>query len=473
MALHVQLQSDLGIILDLDATPYGVNPAGGSLGTVDLGAQYTNVWQRGYRPLVSQNYGNREVTLSIQLRGTSHDDLHTNYRLMAQVIAEAASYHVSGGQQGAAAHLCVQLPGATNTTTYDLIGGQVPEMPLFQHSTQSLTSPYVVSLSVVLWLKPWGATQALTRASKVVAVWGGGTSTVVPNAQVLSITPSSNMTREAPIRLTFQQTLGGSVITNLPTIIARRSKGNVANWTPHLQAEIGTASNYTVTSGAITSCTISNVANASAQGGTLLVVNNNAMTAATTSGVAATWTLNKHVGDMSGRHRAYLNVEKLGRCHSPNLTYGGASGDTITLTTMEVNVGHNYMGIIEIPDDVLNNAFKIQLHVKIAAGVSNTARYDSLTLVPIDEQYFSGSGPDGGWTSKQLIIDGLSIMPQVTLLDSSGDMAVAPMVITGQPPFGFSLPPRPTRFIALTGASNSTQEFTLTADYPSYTDWLL
>lgn len=488
MPLNIDLVSDCGVILELDASPYGINPTGGTLGSVDLGSQYTNVWQRGWRPLTSQNYGNREIELSIQLRGTSHDDLHSNYRQVAQVLAEAATYHITGGRQGAAAYLCVQLPGATNTTTYDVVMGEVPVAPVFSQSVQNTANPYMLTVPVRLTLKPWGHVQALTRASQVVEANGGNSSTVLPNDQVLTVTPSSAMTRETPVRLTFQHTSGASGLSwATGLLIARRSIGNVDNWTPHIQAELsvdaGTASNYSVLEGPITSGDILSTAVASAQGGWMLKIWHNALTNPV-SGVLETVTLTRNISDMAGRHRVYLTLNggnvATADITSMQLTYGGVSGDAFALSSVPVGVGAPrklYMGIMEIPADPLLQSFKWQAHYKIPARLATANyRFDNWTLVPIDEQVFHTSMGGGAaiWASQQMVIDGLGPYPQVNLLDSSGDVAVSsPLGIISQPSQGFTIPPRKTKFLALSGTSNSTYEFRLTADYYTYTDWLL
>lgn len=484
MALHIQLVSDLGVILDLDAFPYGVQPNGASLGSVDLSRQYSNVWQRGFRPLVSENVGNREMEFSVQLRGTGHDDLINNQRQLGWCLSQAALWHVSGGRHGAAAYLAVQLPSATVPTVFDIIAGGVVEVPTYMHSVIPSGTPYVLDVPIKLTCKPWGRSQLLNRVSTVVNFDGGLSSTVLPNTQLLSITPSSAMTRESPMRLTFQHTSGASGDSYAGGVmVARRSYGNVANWTPYVQAEFGNASNYAVTSGTMTSCTIKTTTTGIAQGGVVAVLTNAVLTNAV-SGVWNTVTFNRNVGDMAGRHRVYGNFCGTGqRISSMQLTYGGVSGDaqsvdsaTYTAVAGVGNFVRNYLGIIEIPDDPQTAAFKYQLHVKLTSGAAHVHRLDSYVLFPIDEQVYGASISGGAaiWASQQLRLDGLDGQFTPGFMNSSGDMVTSGAVYANnQPPYGFTMPPRPTKFMALLASGGSTKGLTMIADYYTMTEWLL
>lgn len=473
MALHIQLVSDLGVILDLDASPYGVNPTGGSLGSVDMGSQYTNVWQRGWRPLVSQNYGNREIELSIQLRGTSHDDLHSNYRQVAQVLAEAATYHIAGGKQGAAAYLCVQLAGATSTTTYDIIMGEVPVAPVFSHSVQSTTAPYMLSVPIKLILKPWGHTQALTRATATgIALGGGKSSSVNPNEQLLRIAPSSAMTRTSPARVTLQNTSAAFAWASGLWLAARNAAPVI--YGQYLQAEFGTTdAGYTVTSAAVALTTAHTSATAAAQGGARLVIDS-APGGSTQRGVIAYWTLGpQKLSALYGKQRVYsvwtnpsTRLSSMQICFTtlPNATEGLASQTNIGAGDIE------YLGIVDIPYGI--QEFKFGIRAAITSGASfSGAGLDALMLIPNDEQVFHASASSNFPASGSVVIDALDNQFSAAIYDATGGAAQS-LTVNNQPGYGFQVDPRGTVFTAMAGQL-ATRQVNLTVDYYTMTDWLL
>ena len=199
------------------------------------------------------------------------------------------------------------------------------------------------------------------------------------------------------------------------------------------------------------------------------------------SGIIATWELQKNISDMAGLHRIYVNCDSGnggGRFTSMQWSYGGSSGDAVMLdsASWEQGSAHSYGGIVNIPDDPSISSFKMRLRTKITSGVPASMRIDSITLVPIDEQYFmaTAGGVAGVWDSQQIRIDGVAAVPYVSVLDTSGNQAATMRLsVLAQPPYGFTIPPRATKFIALGGSSNSSKEFTITADYYPYTDFLL
>lgn len=489
MALNIDLISDAGIILELDASPYGINLNGG-MGQPDLSHQFVPQWQRGYRPLVSQNTGNRTAQFSIQVHGTSHDDWANNYRQLAHVLALANEYSISGGRTGAAAYVSIQLSGATAPTIYDVVAATVPPITLFTPA-MNLTVPYALAVPVELQLKPWGHRQALTRATATIKAFGGKTSGVDPNSQVLTITPSSAMTRESPAAFysrhgLFSGTGEAAASGAGQLIIGRRSRGGVLNFHPWFQAEPGSATHYTATTGAVTGMAFDTSANTSYQGGARLVVRYPTAAIGGTGpnqGNIVTWTLTAPE-NYRGRYRVFVYADNAGSTiwHSAYITAGG-----IDLASQAPWVGWRDMGLLDIPAspaglDYPMGTFSFSLYGKFssaAACATYVAAFDAAVLVPVDEQYIH---IPGGTSRSMTLIDGLDARLSFSRLNSSYEFAAVTVNASNSlAPYGPIQPARPTKWVVLAGNQTSndgfpyqtSDDFGLRLDYHTMTDGLL
>ena len=487
MALNIDLVSEAGVILELDASPYGINNGGG-LGMPELASQFLTQWQRGFRPLVSQNIGNRQAEFTIQIRGTSHDDWANNYRQFAQVLQLAAEWHITGGRTGAAAYLSIQLTNATATTVYEVIEADVPPVSLFMPSMANLTAPYSLTVPVRLALKPWGRPQALTRATATVRTWGGNNvaGATNPNSHVLTVTPASGMTRESPALLTVKHgtfSATGVAAGNYTQLyVGRKSRGQVENFHPFLQAEMGSATGYKVTSGAIANINIETTADTNAQGGSKITLRYQTAGAALASGVVCTVEIEKQLDVYRGRYRLYTFVgTSATRLTAIRASYGGVSGDDIYNTSMTPVAGvWNDLGIVEFPaggNGMRNQqgSYKFQLHARMTSGgTTNTrAEIDAFCLLPIDEQAFLASGANLT-ASAYAELSGLDPNVTLDLMESSNNaVSVTGWVPSALPGYGLMQPPRKTKWVVLSGAANiSSAEYEVRLDYWPYTEFL-
>lgn len=308
MSLNIDIYN-ASFFLQLDVTTdYGF-AYGASLGVPESERVFSRPWGRGFSPLVGVNVGNRTAQFTVRLRGTSLDNWIVNYRQLREILRDAERYNESDGVDGDRAYLSVQLNGMTYPTEFDIISGDFDAGDAIgSHSMTRTSAPILVEAALSLVLKPFGRPQALVSSASGNLTNGSSSYTVSA--------PAGD--REAPARMRLAS---GASPSGIRVIMARRTRGNVANFIYTIECETGTYSNFIV-SDAETSAnfSLSNVADAAMSGGSKLRLAHTATgTDADADIIAAVITDN--IPDFFGKFRVLLRFA--GAVSATNVTHLG------------------------------------------------------------------------------------------------------------------------------------------------------
>ena len=423
MALNIDLFDTRGRFLELDASPYGIGYGSG------LGApEVNNIWSDplgGVSRLVHYNHTKRVLELPITIQSsTSLDDWIDNYNNLAGLLRDAKD-------RRSEAYLAVQLNGMTNTTIFDVLGGEIPDAQYFDVPMKNTSAPHAAFRTVTLYLKPYGRNQSLTEDTSGTLNNFGGASSVSP--AYIQTSPVGD--RETPAKLIWQPSTTWRWVW-----IARRTRGNVSNFIPVLQCEEGTFTGYVVTDiDASGSIAYAPAAVANSVGGNVGRVTYTA-TATVTNNPLIEWEINDNLPDFYGRHRVLLRIDDAVNSADNTITtlkfrlrYGG-DGTAYLTAKGEVDISGTDdlgsfpcvldLGVIEItepPDGAIMTSFKFELDITIQDATTVTIDLDCITLLPCDEfMAFAYLSAVSGSQDK-LILDAMSAYPAF-LLDT-GDVA--------------------------------------------------
>lgn len=437
MAVSMKL-SNANSSYELTATPYGVLP--GTLGGPVLNEVYAPQWGRGHHPLIGHSYGNREITLNIQLSGTSIDVWSTNYRNLQAVLRESRNYWESGGERGYAATLTVQLGAATNATVFDILTGTMPDMAVLLSTFVNVAAAFVLSFPVKLTCKPFGRGASTITSSGTV---NAGTTPFVIAAPLGD--------HEAPLRISWQP----KAVAPGRLMMARRTRRNSSNILWPLSAAPGTYSAYTVKSlatasgGGVVGVYIPETSGAAAAS----IIRGGATNTVGSSGrELLRFTLTANLADWRGRYRALLVSSGGLAAFYPvfALGWGGASGDKIlnaygTSYLAEQIPMVSDLGVIEIPDNAAPatqalDTYQMTLYWKTSAvgialgGASGEkGSIKALYLLPIDEQLLDVGTSNITATGDIWTADGLAPQPSLYMTDASGKVQTDAMRVRSEP----------------------------------------
>lgn len=456
--------SDGTTTVNLHTAPSVLMP-GSRLGIPAYQRAFSEAWGRGFSPLTGVNVGNRQAEFRLRIEGTSTDDWITNVRNLSKLLQNAELYHASGGVYGAAVTLSVQLDGATNATVFDVLGGDIDaSAAVGAFSMKNTSRPLLAEIPLTLILKPYGRPgSATTIASSNIS---NGNTTYTVSA------PAGD--REAPVKLTFQS---GANAPFERVILARRTRGTVANFVWIMECETGNFTNYIVTGVVppLAGFTISNVSDPNASAGNKLRITHNTSTPDVDADIIQ-FELIANLPDHYGRFRVFLHsLTGNSNVTGIRLAYGGDTGKDIQNARVNNPATANRLidlGIMEIPHrpspPTVNLAsFKFRL-----LGTFNAADFtwdiDNIFLLPVDEQYADIKISPAAAAQDKLVNDNTAPMPAVYLTDANDKLQ--PETITANADTRFSLVPgRDNRFMCLFfssgGSFDTTKQFSLTFSY--------
>lgn len=465
MALSIIL-SDGTTTVNLHTAPSVLMP-GSRLGIPAYQRVFSETWGRGFFPLTGVNVGNRQAEFRLRIEGTSTDAWITNVQNLAKLLQNAELYHASGGVRGAAVTLSVQLDGATNATVFDVLGGEIDaSAAVGAFSMKNTSRPLLAEIPLTLILKPYG------RPASATTIASGSLSNGI-NAYTVSA-PAGD--REAPAKITFQSGAGAQFER---VLLARRTRGNVANFLWAMECETGSYGSYTVTNvtSPLSGLSLSNVADANARGGSKLRISVSSSSERADADIIQ-FEILSYLADHYGRFRVF--VHSLGG--STNLTgirlaYGGKNGKDIMNARVNNPPTANRLidlGIMEIPHrpgppDVNLSSFKFRLLGSYPAGNYFLWDIDNVFLVPVDEQYADINLSPAAAAQDKLVNDNIAPLPTVYHTDSANNLK--PSVITANADTRFSLVPgRNNLFICLffntsLGGFTLNQPFSLELSY--------
>lgn len=473
-SLTLSLVSDEATVNLHDDSYYGVN-FGGDLGAPEIVRQFAEVWGRGHFPLGGVTYGNRTVTLPIQIKDSSLDGWANRSRLIHQLLRETERYWSNGGRQGYACTLWVRLNGMSNEQCFEVLGGDLVDGQLTAPMTVT-SRPRQTNAQLTLITRPFGHPYGVTRITSG-SLTNGAESLVLPTSSTGTLLGDV----PAPARVTYQISSGDAMAR---VIVAARSRGITSNYVHVLEAETGTYTGYNTSAATGANVTLTNTADSSAHGSSHLVVD---LGNSGTGRSCIIWNLTANWADMIGTHRGFLRFSG-----GPNasdagvqIRYGGASGDDIANATVALTSGSSNdskrwadVGKIVIPHragplDPTLDAFRIRLYADNAGAGGAQLKPDALYLFPVDEYYADIAFSASGAGLDKLVMDGLLPEPAPYLLDA-GDV-VQSETLDQKMYTGFNIEPRRSqRFfvhsfraanISTTGADDLTDVGTLSVDY--------
>lgn len=440
-----------------DTDVYGVREGG--LGIGRLNDVYTAPYHLGFEPLIDRHVGNRAVTLAMHVRGSSPDDLLTNYRQLASVLRDATLYSRSQGDEGDQAYLYWKGDSWTNGLYFDVLGASYPDVGVLRRQMQRTSGPVAVDVPVTLMCKPWGRPEGLTSVTSGTLNNGGGTGAT----STTYLQAATAFDEPAPARVTVQSSAAPRQF-----VIAGKFKHDPTNFDPLLHADTGLSpyTNYTVTNVHPPGWTFSAAVVAGASQGLVSRYDVSAPTVLSNSNLL-TWAINNNLHAYRGRYRVYCRVDTLTYKSAVSvnaklrLRWGGdgtkRTNDTCDLGSANLSDFLADLGIINIPEVATPNAlarenFGMTLDLTCTPGASGaTIDIDCLYLVPVDELYARVDLEDAvGGASDQLVLDFLAQREGVALLDSTGLVQVDDLV-----PYGVSrmvIPPNSEiRWLVLVG----------------------
>jgi len=463
MALAITL-SDGTTTVNLETkTNYGVR-RGSRLGVPAYNRIFSEPWGRGFHPLVGVNVGNRTAEFVIRQTGSSLDNWITVSRNVHNLLRNAEWYHESGGIRGAAVTLSVQLDGATNATVFDVLGGELHDDQFAVSFMQDTSAPKQTEVPLTLILKPYGRPSSATTTTS--GTLGNGDDTYTLSA------PAGD--REAPVKITFQS---GAASVFQRVILARRTRGTVANFTWLMECETGDHGDYAVTDVETSgNFSLSNVSDAAAHGGSKLRI------AHTNAGADADadiiqFEIQANLADHYGRFRVFLHsLAGSGDVAGIRLVYGGDNGKDISNARVDDPVTADSiidLGIMEIPHrqnplGVTLNSFKFRLQGTFNSGTFNWD-IDNIYLIPVDEQYMDVQTSVAAAAQDKLVNDNTAVVPMIYLTDSAD--VLQPEHITANADTRFTVVPGKDNLwlclfaINTDGVIDMTDTFTLSFSY--------
>lgn len=391
---------------------------GSALGAPEARTIFSEPFGRGFAPLAAVNYGNRTAPLSLRIFGTSQDDWIVQSRQIHNLLNDAERYQQSGGSDGDQAFLSVQFGAMTNAIEYEVLRGDLKDDGFAQPSMTITGAPYLIDVPLVLVLRPFGRPQALTSTL---------TSALTLKTDYAYTTSGIPGDRETPLKLTLQLQPGDTMGRAL---VGRRTANNLSNFHFALEAEPTTFPDYQV-SATGSGTTYAVVSSTAAHGENLARITWTAtgLGVGATGSFSLTWTLTAHLEDQRGRFAVFVNMPvRNAGFTTAQLSYGGSSGDRLLLNAIAPVSGLNYLGIIDIPamdtpPSTPLQSMKLRLtgYTSGASVQFTVADIDNLWLMPIDEQYLDVPFSTVTAAADQLVDDNLSLMPSLSVVDSSGD----------------------------------------------------
>ena len=428
MALDIRIYS-ASYLADLDAgTVYVVREGQGSLGWPETQRLFATSWARGYHPLASVRYGNRQAQLTVRLTDTSLDNWITSYRNLEQMLLLTQHYWASGGVEGEKAALVVQLNGMTNAVEYDILAGELPAGELFGYPMRVTAAPMYAEIPMALTLKPFGRPQALVEVTSASIANGRGTADAAGSYSLAA--PAGDV--EAPLRLVLQLPAAQNASQFL---LARRTRGNVANFIFGLHAETTAESGYAVTKVVGGGDTLTDTAVAAAESGQV----NRLVSAAGADFSVSTyvqWNINENLGDWYGEYLVGLRIDAQSTTGDAAVSYQlkhGGDGTSIANVAVTVAASNTdfvvWLGRLRIPTrdgplDAALTSFLFRVYFARPSGNTGvqTVDLDCIYLIPIDEFFMDQRVTGGVGNQDQLLIDTLAPTAVTAVLDSAGDL---------------------------------------------------
>lgn len=427
MALNIDIYNSSYFLELDDSTIYGIHYEGAnSLGVPSVQRIYQEVWGKGYAPPSAVDYGNRQASLEIMLKGTSLDNLIVNYRQLEIILLQAQEYWATKGVSGDRAFLSIQLAGMTNPIEYEILDGILGAGGIFQYIIKNTSAPKLAKIPLSLTLRPWGRPQALTRVASGSLNNGGGTGATGGTYSMAA--PVGDV--PAPVKVSFAVDTG-----NYRYLLARRTVGNVANFATlwPIQCEVSGGTGYTVTSIETSgNLTLADVAVAGASGGNVNRLTH-AATGTDTNVPLLRFTINDNLSDIRGRFRVFLRVDagaNSGSGETLHLRYGRIDeGFPIVLSAVAMNRTNSAdalfdMGEIMIPayaspQDAVQTSFIFDLYGTFTSAVF-TIDLDCIYLMPVDEEILDVRFTTLTTANDIIIADHLAITPSIYQTDSTG-----------------------------------------------------
>lgn len=428
MSTSIILQSATYQLDLLDAAAHAIlDPA--DLGMPNVERFFAKPFGRGFDPLGGYRTGNHDMTLPIMLGGSSVDNLIQNIQQVRAVLHEARRFHVGLG--GAPAVLMIQPNGATNTTVFDIMDGELEDGQIL---SRGLGANRVYNAILHLTCRPFGRTQQLRKSTSGTLNNGGGAG-ASGGTYTLTRPTSGEIPGPALVEI---QTAAGDTWQRL--ILAKVSRANVADIAGYfiLQCETTAGTGYTVTDIHTGQPDGTDVAVAAASGGNVRRYTNNGGGAVSHTQNYLRWELTGPLASIVGKYDIWLHINEDAAqdIDSVQLKYGGTNGLLISnaaVSTGTVADGMYYLGQIEIPtpgaDGGVVNSFLMVLALTVSfPGAGGAFDLDNLFVIRVSPGVQMLDVEFASATAAQniLVVDRVGVgrpnwQPRTYLLDSSGN----------------------------------------------------
>lgn len=398
--------------LDLsDSSIYGIEWESG-IGMAEVRRLWTPRWKYGYDSLNGASPGNRRVEMGLYVRGTSVDNWVANATALSTLLADAERYQETIGSFGRPAILTVQLANQTNPAIFDVLGGELVTDQLFQH-TMTNTAPVYRRATLRLQLRPFSRPRGVVTTASALLTNGGGTAGGNQAGAFLMASPTGKEDAPALVRQRIRTALGAGPYV----IIARKARGNPANFIWCFECESGTFTGYTVGISQ-DNVTSANAADAGAHAGNIHRISNVANTAGS---LQISWTLTENREDFFGAYAVfyYQRANTGVRPGSYELTVGNVSSGLITKTAALSGNTLLYLGVMTLPQwglgpgiDVSNPSWTLTIGGTWSGTGATTVDADCIYLFPIDEEgYFFGKPGTAPSADDRVTLNDLLLRP--------------------------------------------------------------